>query len=866
MKYYQKTARAVCEELGVNPDEGLGYSQVKDRLTTFGPNVLAHARRETLLDIFVRQFKSPLIYILIFAAMLVIVLGQSTDALVILAVITINAVIGTVQEGRAKNSLERLRSLIRNKALVRRNGEEIITGADEVVPGDILIVHEGDKVVADARITAAQSLTVDESILTGEAYTVAKSEEAIRQENLVYGDQKNMLFSGTSVASGYGEAVVIATGFESELGKISKKLLETASVPLPLSRKIVRLTHLIAIFVFLIAAAVFIVGFLRGIAFLEILGAVIGLSVSMVPEGLPVAVTVVLARGVWRMSKNKAIVRQMAAVEAMGNADTLLIDKTGTITTGKMEIRKVEMGEAVFTVGGTGYVPRGEVSGGKRAELAKLKKMMGLVYLSLKADVVKDENSGFKAAGDPTEAAIAVVCRKLGLVKEKLEKEYKTVVAWPFDSKKRYIEAVFKKGRGKWKVYVGAPEFLSRDLKIDHRLSRNYQEMAEEGLRVVGAAIYGPDGKLDESLLLAIEEEIREEVKGSVVEAKAAGFRVVVLTGDYPETARAIARKVGIFEEGDEVVGGSRVEELSEDELARILPKVTVFARITPEHKLKIVNAYKKKGFCVAMTGDGVNDGPALQAANLGIGLGSGTQVAKDSADIVLTDDNFSTIVAAISEGRNIYITLKKVILYLFSTSLGEVLVIGGAVLVGLPLPLVAVQIIWLNFVTDGFFVLALAQEPPEKGLISRAELRGDVLIDRSMVERSILMALVMLLTGLPIFVIFSAQFSLDYARGMALLVLSSIQWFNALNVRSKTASVFKTPLNNPYILLSFAAVAALQFFALETALGNKILHVEGLKVEHWVLGIALATSIIWAEEVRKWVYRLRTTDYSKKL
>lgn len=857
MSYYQKTAKEVCEELSVSVDQGLTPTQVSSRFKTFGPNILAQVKKETIFDIFIRQFKSPLIYILILAAVLVLMFGQSTDALVILAVVILNAVVGTVQEGRARNSLERLRSLIRHKAVVRRGGEEILIPSEEVVSGDILILHEGDRIPADARLIHSEGLKTDESILTGEAYTIAKNPDVISRKNLVIGDQKNMVFAGTSVASGYAEAVVIATGFDSELGKISKGLLETADIPLPLAQKITRLTHFIAWGVLVIAILILFIGLWRGIALREILTAVIGLSVSVVPEGLPVAVTIVLARGVWRMARARAIVRQMAAVEAMGNADTLLVDKTGTLTTGQMIINNVYFGKTHFKIGGQGYQPEGEIEGGTKATLAEFKKLLSLTYLSLKADVIFEENLGFRPVGDPTEAAIAVLCRKLGLVKEDLQRRYQTIVAKPFDSRKRYIEAKFKDGDSQWEIYVGAPEFLSRDLKIDHELSSDYQDLTERGLRVVGIAVYGPKRrKLYGWALLAIDEEIRKHVGASVEKAKRAGLRVVMMTGDFPQTAQSIAREVGIFKEGDKVLTGADIEKLPKEQLLEQLDKVSVFARITPEHKHKIVNLYQERGHVVAMTGDGVNDAPALQAANLGIGLGSGTQVAKDASDIVLTDNDFSTITEAIGEGRSIYLTLKKVILYLFSTSLGEVLVIAGAILIGLPLPLLAVQIIWLNFVTDGFLVVALAQEPPEDGLHSPNEVQSENLVDSLAINRSLLMAFSMLLATLPLFIFFEKNYSLDYARSFALVILAVGQWFNAFNVRSGEKSIFSIPLNNGYLLAAVGIVFVLQILAIQTSFGNQLLHTQSLSLAHWLLAFLASTLIIWVEEARKLLAR----------
>ena len=855
MNWYQKPSEEILSEFDVSFEKGLIEKFVKEKLHQFGYNVLAKEKRETILDLFIRQFKSPLIYILFAAAALVFFLGDILDGTVILAVIAINSIVGTIQEGRARNSLEKLRALTRHKALVRREGEEVQISAEEIVPGDILIINSGDRISADARIIKLESLKVDESILTGEAYSVEKSSQVISRSNLVVGDQKNMVFAGTNAVAGYCEAVVVATGLDGELGKISQEIKETSSVPLPLQKKIEGLTRFIGISVFAIASLVFMIGILRGIPFLEIFTATVGIVVSLIPEGLPVAVTIVLANGVWRMAKAKAIVRQMAAVEAMGNADCLLVDKTGTITTGKMVIRKVLFRKTEYTVSGNGYDPKGEIKSEKYDKLSKssLREVMGLVYLSLKADTVNDDNGGWKPSGDPTEVAISVLCRKLDLVKENLEERYKTILANPFDQQKRFIEAVFEKEGRKYHVFVGAPDFLSKSLKVDHGFGANYHEMAKEGLRVVGVAIFGANKKkIIDWALLAIDEEIRPAVHESIKEAKLAGFRVVMLTGDYPETAKAIATKVGIFEEGNLILTGADLEQLTQNELTEKIKNVSVFSRITPEHKLKIVKAFQKIGKICAMTGDGVNDAPALQAANLGIALGSGTQVAKDSSDIVLVNNNFETITEAISQGRAIYFSLKKVILYLLATSLGEVAVLALAIIVGLPLPLLAVQIIWLNFVTDGFFVVALARDgQDEKGLISTGALDTQNLVDKLMVQRSILMGAAMVVCAGPVFYYLQKTYPLDYARSVTLLILAISQWFNAFNVRSRTKSIFVlTP--GVWLVGALGTVFVLQIVAFETDIGNKFLHTRDIELRHWILAFGVSTLVIWAEELRK--------------
>lgn len=849
MNWYKISAKNVCEELGVDSDVGLDAKEASVRLETNGSNILASRKKETILDLFLRQFKSPLIYILIIASLVVLFLGQIVDALVILAVLIINSIIGTFQEGRAVNSLERLKSLVRHRALVLRGGEEMLISAEELVVGDILILKEGDRIGADARIIHADGLRVDEAVLTGEAYAVSKTDLKIDRENLVVGDFKNMVFSGTSVVAGGGQAVVVAIGFDSEIGKISQELLETSTVPLPLFLKIRKITRFIAGAVFVVSVLIFAIGMVRGLAFLEIFPAVVGLAVSMIPEGLPVAVTIVLSSGVWRMARQKAIVRQMAAVEAMGNADMLLVDKTGTLTTGKMEVSQIFGGGRKINVERTGYKPIGKIEVAKNSDFHKL---LELVALSLSADVVDEQGHGWKPVGDPTEASIAVVCHKAGLVREKLQRKYKKVFVKPFDSEKRYIEAEFNEGKKSWHVFIGAPDHISHDLGIDHSFARDAESITTEGKRVVGAVIL--DGnRLKATAIFAIDEEVREEVSQSIAEAKVAGFGVAMLTGDYPNTARAIAKKVGIFGEGDGVLTGAEIEKLSEGELAQKVNNTTVFCRITPTHKLLIVRAFQKNGHVCAMTGDGVNDGPALQAADLGIGLGSGTQVARDASDIVLTDDNFETIVSAISFGRAIYLTLKKVILYLFSTSLGEVLTIGFAIFLGLPLPVVAVQIIWLNFVTDGFFVAALAADPIHRNLATLRD-RGSNLIDRLMVVRMFTMGFSMFLVSLPVFYFYSQKGDLTYARTMVLLVLSAVQWLNALNVRSRFKSVFITPLDNKFLIASFAAVFVLQILVIQTPFGNSIMHTAPLSLSDWIVALGLSTSVIWVEELRKFI------------
>lgn len=868
-------------------DQGLTHIEAARRLKESGPNALPEAKGESYLAIFIRQFKSPLIYVLLAAGGVMLFMHDTVDAILILIVLVFNALIGSIQEGRAQNTLNALKHFVETNATVIRDDKELIIPDTEVVPGDIVVLQEGEKVPADARIFLSHSLRVDEAALTGESVPVAKTKDVLPEPNLKTSEQKNMVFKGTYITAGNGKAIVVATGADTVIGKIAKEIT-TAASEIPLQANIRYLSRLIIGVVFGVVGFLFVFGIAVGNTAQQMFGTAVALAVSVIPEGLPIVLTVVLATGVWRMGKRNALVKRLQAVEALGQARVIAVDKTGTLTKNEIIVEKAYVDGTFFDVSGTGYEPIGNVTkeGQKvtveeHAVLAAAARISALTS-NAQAMYIEDE-SRWRVSGDPTEAAMLVFAQKLSVHKDALEQALPLLDELPFDSDEKY-HAVLHKGEGKHVLSVaGAPEvLLSKCHAIRHlktiipitakekkELEEHFLAMSEQGLRVVALAEKHMTAKTltkqDVNHLtligfLGMKDGIRPEVPDAMERAIAAGMRVVMITGDHKVTATAIATEAGIYKEGSTVITGAEIDALSDNQLAERIRTVSVFARMTPEHKLRIVQAYKKNGETIAMTGDGVNDAPSLVAADLGVAMGRiGTEVAKEASDIVLLDDNFGSIVSAVEEGRNMYKTIKRVILYLFSTSAGEVFTIVGALVIGVPLPLLPTQIIWLNFVTDPFLNIALAMEPKEKGLLKGSfERPKKYLIDKLMVQRMPLMALAMAVGTLSLFSMYYAD---DMAKALtiSLTVLAVFQWFNAWNCRSETESVFAmNPFSNMFLILAMGVVAMLQVFVVYTPFLQGLFHTTALTLAEWMLVFAVASSIIVVEEIRKLVYRMR--------
>ena len=871
-------------------EAGLRTEEAVRRLQEDGPNSLPETEPDGYPIIFLRQFQSPLIYILFAASVAVFFLGEVADGIIILVVLLFNAIVGTIQEGRAQNTLRALKRYVETTATVIRDETELTIPDYEVVRGDILVLREGEKIPADARIITTSGLKADEAALTGESEPVGKTAEVINKRELSVADQRNMVLKGTNIVIGNGRAVVVATGENTVIGSIAKTV-SAIDTEIPLKANIRDLSRAIIVIVGIISAALFVLGLFRGEEIITIFATVVSLAVSIIPEGLPIVITLVLATGVWRMSKRNALVKKLQAVEALGQARVIAVDKTGTITKNELVVREVWMDATTFSISGIGYEPEGTVTLGgspvaaaNHPELLLLGKMAALVA-SARVSFSESEQR-WRVTGDPTEAAIRVFGEKIGFKQDEVLRECPRASEIPFDYRLKYHAAVFGAAEGDNLLVVsGAPEAVlalstqmrrngkNHPLTHDAReeITKVFAEMSSRGLRVVAMAMREnfPESLSAETTekltfvgFFGMQDILRPEVAQAMERATEAGIRVVMITGDYILTARAIAKEAGIWKEGDEILTGAEMDEMSDNELTVRVANVSVYARVTPEHKLRIINAYKKRGEIIAMTGDGVNDAPSLVAADLGVAMGKiGTEVAKEAADIVLLDDNFGSIVSAVEEGRNIYKTIKKVILYLFSTSLGEVLTITGALLLGYPLPLLAAQIIWLNLVTDGFLTVALAMEPKESGLLSgKFEHPKKYLVDGPMVRRMVPMALPMMVGTLFLFQQY-AQLDMVKAWTISLTVLAVFQWFNAWNCRSEDKSLFQMNFfSNKYLFAATALVVVLQMVAVYTPFFQRFLHTAPLGLNEWMIIIPIAASIIVVEEIRKFFYRRRHT------
>ncbi|HEY0010641.1 MAG TPA: HAD-IC family P-type ATPase [Candidatus Paceibacterota bacterium] len=875
----------VLRELGTT-EEGLTREEAAKRLLERGENRLPEAKTEGYPRLFLRQFESPLIYGLIVASIAIFIIGERTDAYIILFVLVFNSIVGMLQEGKAQDTLRALRRFAETNATVVRDGRELIIRDAEVVPGDVIVLEEGAKVPADARLLVARILHVDEASLTGESEPVMKKTETVALERATVGDRVDMVFKGTNVTGGTGRAAVVATGLETEIGKIAQKL-SAIDTDVPLKASIKKLSRAIIAVVAVGGVLLFFLGLSLGHPASTMFSVVVSLAVSVIPEGLPIVMTLVLATGVWRMGRQNVLVKRLQAVEALGQARIIAVDKTGTITKNELMVERVWTADNTFTVSGAGYEPTGSILlGGAGIDAANHPELLKVgkyaAYTASAQTMYDEEEKRWRVSGDPTEAALSVFAQKVGFTKIELEHESPLVAEMPFDYRAKFHATLHAEAEGNYVSIAGAPEAvlaLCTHISVAGRpepitaahqkdMEAGIHAMSREGLRVIALAARPTEaGNLDSRTLAGLtlfgfsgmRDAIRPEARDALLRAEAAGISVVMITGDHKLTATAIARDVGIWHEGDTVITGEEVDALGDTELAHALARVSVFARVTPEHKLRIINAYRKRGDIVAMTGDGVNDAPSLVAADLGVAMGAiGTEVAKEAADIILLDDNFGSIVSAVEEGRSIYKTIQKVILYLFSTSVGEAFTIIAALLLGMPLPLLASQIIWLNFVTDGFLVLALGLEPKERGLLGSgaAGPKRHPLIDRISLERMLLMGAVMVIGTLYLFMQY-ADSDMTKALTVSVTTLAIFQWFNAWNCRSETRSLFAmNPFGNLYLVGATALVAALHYLALTVPFLQEVLHTMPLTAAEWLMCIGVASTVIIAEEVRKLIRR----------
>lgn len=891
MSYHTREIADIYDALKTR-EHGLSFDESLSRLYEHGRNELPKPKRTTYAALFLSQFASPIIYVLLAAACVVIALGEIPDGIIILSVLLINALVGSYQEGRAQSALAAIQKLVQTKATVIRDAKRTRIDASEVVPGDIVVLGEGDKVPADGRLVYVNDLRIDESSLTGESIHIQKTTDRLTLKDMPVGDQKNMVFNGTLVVRGEGRCVVTATGLETVVGAISEQLSHI-DTDVPLKQTIAKLSRMVLLLVALCAVGIFALGIYQGQPTLSLIETVIAISVSAIPEGLPVVVTVVLAIGVHRMAKKHALVKKLQAIEALGQVDVIAVDKTGTVTHNQMSVERVYVGGETYVVTGSGYAPQGEVHNAETRDVIAHVDHPGLLlagrisaFLSGATVAFDEEKEQWeRVSGDPTEAAMNVFAQKLGYVREDVLREHPMQFEIPFSSDYAYhltgntdSNGLFLSIAGAVERILAAAEYVWKDgacisLTAELRASIQHEiDMASKSLlRVIGLAChfaYVGDviaGELPREMcfvgFVGIKDSIREEAKYAIQAAQRSGVRVVMITGDYSDTAQAIAQEVGIWNEGDGILTGKELAFLDEAALKRRLEKTSVFARVSPADKLRIIELYRSTGMKISMTGDGVNDALSLAAADLGVAMGkSGTEVARDAADLVLLDDNFGNIVAAIEEGRNIYRTVKKVVLYLFSTNIGEIGTIVAAMLLGLPIPLAASQIIWLNFVTDGFLVIALSLEPKDVRALKRDKKKQKHILDSVQLGRIALMSTVMMVGAISIFVL-SLPYGFLYASTMTLTLLAVFQWFNAWNCRNEVHSVFSRHIaSNVYLIGAMIAVALLQIVALSWAPLSSLLKLTPLGIDDWILIIGIGFSIVLVEEIRKLILRIHST------
>ena len=873
--------------LASDPATGLSSQVAARRLADVGPNAVAEAVAPSPWLMFAHQFKSPLIYILLAAAALSAALGHAGDAVVILGVVLANALIGALQEGRAERSMAALRRLSELQVRVLRDGREQQLAARELVPGDILLLAAGDAVGADARLIEASSLAAAEAALTGESVPVGKHVDALAEATAL-ADRRDMVFSGTFITSGRARALVTATGEHTEVGAIARLTRQAREPRTPLELRLAGFGRQLVVAALALFVAVMAFGLLRGLPLAELLMVAISQTVSMVPEGLPVAMTIALAVGIQRMAARGAIVRRLSAVETLGSTTVIASDKTGTLTRNEMTVSALWLGAGRdVEVGGVGYAPVGSLREGGR-ELGwnepELHELLRAAVLCNDAELLAPRAPGeaWRVLGDPTEGALLVAAAKAGIDPAALRARHPRRGEIPFDSDARMMATAHSTDDGRGFVCVkGAPEAVLRlcgDDAPSLRAARTAAEaMAGRALRVLAVAGSSPlsdaaprlqggfDALAGRLRLLGLVGQLdppRDEAREAVAACRAAGIRAVMITGDHKHTGLAIARELGIAGAQDEALDGVELDHLNETELAEQLSRIAVFARVHPAQKLRIVEALQARGEVVAMTGDGVNDAPALARADVGVAMGiAGTEVAKSAAKIVLTDDDFATIVAAVEQGRVVHANLKKVILFLFVTSIDEVLVLLLALLGGFALPLAAVQILWINIVTESTLTVNLVMDPPDGDEMRRAPIaRDQPLLDRAMLGR------IALLVPVAVALTFgwfawrqSSGAAYDVVRTETFTLLALCQWFNMLNCQSSTASALRLGvLRNRWLVGGFALSIALQAAVLYLPVLNRLFHTVPLAA-HQLLGIAAAASgVLWAEELRKAVVRRR--------
>jgi magnesium-transporting ATPase (P-type) len=916
-----RDAEDIARGLETDLERGLTAQHAAQRLARDGPNALRAAPAVALWRRILGHFQDPLIYLLLAAIAISLAAwviegreGWPVDAIVIALIVLLNAGLGFAQEAKASNAVAALAQMTAITSSVMRDGQVRRVPSAELVRGDVLVLGEGDSVGADARLVQAASLRVQEASLTGESAAVPK-DPATLPKAVALGDRVNMVFKGTAVARGTGRAVVTATGMHTEMGSIAEMLEATEEDATPLQKEVGRVGRMLGIAVLVIAvivvATVMLISDLRGAAdVITVLLLGVSLAVAAVPEGLPAILSVVLALGVTRMAKHNAIVKDLSSVETLGSASVICSDKTGTLTRSEMTIERVMTASGATRVTGVGYAPEGRVEheGGTLFEgplLAEDIVVLSGGALASNADLQETSEGGWEIQGDPTEAAFLVAERKLG-VTERRERRFERIREIPFSSERKMmstIEVDHEHGDAQVVVAKGAPDVLmqrcnrvrvgSDVVPLDDahrkRIESDVETLSDMALRTIAVAYRpleagedagGDDDALERDLIfvgtVGIIDPPREEAAVAIREAHRAGIRVVMITGDHPRTAARIAADLGIIEPGEPALSGPELDALDHAAFVEAVRRTSVYARVAPEHKLRIVDALQADGQIVAMTGDGVNDAPALKSADIGIAMGvTGTEVTKQAANMILADDNFATIVEAVREGRGIFDNIRKFLRYLLSSNMGEVLTVFlGVVFAGtigltsggeaVVLPLLATQILWINLITDSGPALAMGIDPQTKDLMARkprplTERVIDTRMWAGVIEVGLVMAVVTLLT-IDLYLpggFFEGTHDLDNARTAGFTVLVFAQLFNCFNARSEDTSAFSHMFVNPWLWGAIALSVLLQFAVVNIGFLNVAFGTVPLEPGQWIVCVAMASVVLWASELRKAIAKL---------
>ncbi len=877
---HTQTVDAVLADLQTSL-AGLSSAEAARRLAEHGPNELQAAGRVSPWALLLDQFKNVLIIILLVATALSAFLGHGLEAVAIAVIVLFAVLLGFVQEYRAERAIEALREMAAPTAKVLRDNVEVELAARELVPGDVVLLRAGDKVPGDGRLVQVINLQVEEAALTGESMPVEKTLRPLPEGSLAVGDQKNLVFAGTAVTYGRGRAVVIATGMQTEFGKIAQMLQTVETSKTPLQQNLDRVGHTLARAAFVVVGIIVALGVFRGQPFIEMVIFGIALAVAVVPEALPAVVTISLALGVQRMVKRHALMRRLPAVETLGSTSVICSDKTGTLTKDEMTVRKIFVAGRVLEVTGAGYEPRGQfLSEGAAVEPSpELISLLQAAGLASDARLIEGGVDGrWSIKGDPTEGALVVAAAKAGLNAAELEARFPRTQEIPFTSETKRMTTLHTGPEGDIAYSKGAPEIVlescTRQLTAQgeqaldaagrERILEAARQMASEALRVLavaarrGAALENAEREMTFLGLIGMIDPPRPEAKAAIQTCVEAGIKTVMITGDHPLTAMAVARELNLLKTG-RVVSGAELEAMSEAEFEREAEHIEVYARVSPAHKLRVVTALQKNGHIVAMTGDGVNDAPALKKADIGIAMGiTGTDVTKEAAAMTLTDDNFASIVAAVEEGRGIFGNIKKYLMYLLSSNIGEIGLMAGASLLGLPLPLSAVQILYVNLATDGLPALALAVDPPEPDLMRRPPrnprtgifTRPVLLL---MLAGGLWSAAVNL--GLFIWALNSGR-SRDEAMTMTFVALVLIQFFKAYNFRSDRLSVFVRPFANKWLNLAILWELMLLFLIVYLPFLHAPFGTFSLTLVDWVIVVLLSATVSPVLELAKWMER----------